>query len=95
MGRQPRCEPLVLIGSKDVSLISCVSQDDPPVMQVPGDNDTTVPIEHARNLHERLKTAGVNTELVVIEGANHGVAGAASQVTKQAEKFVREQLARP
>jgi acetyl esterase/lipase len=77
---------------KDVSPITFVSQDDPPVMQVHGDNDIIVPIEHARNLHERLKSAGVKTELVVIERANHGVAGAGAQVTKQAEKFVREQL---
>jgi dipeptidyl aminopeptidase/acylaminoacyl peptidase len=59
---------------------------------VHGDGDATVPIEHARNLHERLKKAGVKTELVVIEGANHGVAGAGAQVTEQAERFVRAQL---
>jgi len=80
---------------KDVSPITFVSHDDPPIMQVHGDADTTVPIEHARNLHERLKSAGVKTELVVIKGANHGVAGAGSQVTEQAEKFVGAQLLRP
>ena len=80
---------------KDVSPISFVSQDDPPVMQVHGDKDNTVPIKHARNLHERLKSVGVKTELVIIEGANHGVAGAAPQVAKQAGTFVREQLLRP
>lgn len=80
---------------KDVSPISFASQDDPPVMQVHGDNDTTVPIEHARNLHERLKSVGVRSELVVIEGANHGVAGAGPQVAERAKEFVREQLLRP
>ena len=77
---------------KSVSPISFVSQDDPPVMQVHGDNDNTVPIKHARKLHERLKSAGVKTELVIIEGANHGVAGAGPQVAKQAATFVRERL---
>jgi acetyl esterase/lipase len=80
---------------KDVSPISFVSRDDPPVMQVHGDKDTTVPIEHARNLHERLKSVGVTSELVVIEGANHGVAGAGPQVTERAKTFVRERLLRP
>jgi len=80
---------------KDVSPISFVSQDDPPVMQVHGDNDTTVPIEHACNLHERLKSVGVKSELVVIDGANHRVAGAGPQVTERAKAFVREQLLRP
>jgi acetyl esterase/lipase len=76
----------------DVSPISFVSPDDPPIMQVHGDKDDIVPIEHARNMHERLKNAGVKAELVVIPGANHGVAGAGPQVTERAVTFVREQL---
>jgi len=79
----------------DVSPISFVSPDDPPIMQVHGDKDDIVPIEHARNLHERLKSAGVKTELVVIPGANHGVAGAGPQVTERPIRFVREQLRVP
>ena len=39
----------------DVSPISFVSPDDPPIMQVHGDKDDIVPIEHARNMHERLQ----------------------------------------
>jgi acetyl esterase/lipase len=80
---------------KDVSPISFASQDDPPIMQVHGDEDIIVPLQHARNLHERLQKVGVQTELVVIEGANHGVAGAGPGVTQQANTFVREQLLHP
>jgi dipeptidyl aminopeptidase/acylaminoacyl peptidase len=79
----------------DVSPISFVSRDDPPIMQVHGDKDTTVPIEHARKLHERLRSVGVTSELVVIEGANHGVAGAGPQAAKRARAFVRRQLLGP
>ena len=76
----------------DVSPISFASKDDPPVMQVHGDNDQIVPLKHARNMNERLKSVGVKTELVIIEGANHGVAGAGPQVAERATTFVREQL---
>lgn len=79
----------------DVSPISFVSKDDPPVLQIHGDKDDIVPIEHARNMAERLKSVGVKTELVVIAGANHGVAGAGPQVSERATAFVREQLLRP
>jgi acetyl esterase/lipase len=94
LGYEPRtpADEMDARAKKDVSPITFVSRDDPPVMQVHGDNDTIVPIEHARNLHERLKSVGVKTELVVIEGANHGVAGAGAPVTRQADKFVREHL---
>ncbi len=77
---------------KDVSPISFASQDDPPVMQVHGDKDGIVPLQHASNLHERLKRVGVKTELVIVPGANHGVAGAGPRVTDRARAFVREQL---
>ncbi len=35
---------------KDVSPITFASQDDPPIMQVHGDNDDIVPLQHASNL---------------------------------------------
>ena len=80
---------------EDVSPISFVSQDDPPVMQVHGDKDNIVPVEHALKMHERLKNAGVEAELVIIEGANHGVAGAGPRTAERAARFAREQLLQP
>lgn len=76
----------------DVSPISFASEDDPPIMQVHGDQDVIVPLKHAHNLHERLKKVGVKTELVVIEGGNHGLSGAGPPVAKRANTFVQEQL---
>jgi len=75
---------------RDVSPISFVSKDDPPVMQVHGDKDNIVPIKHARDMNERLKSVGVISELVVIQGGSHGVAGAGPQVSGRATSFVRE-----
>lgn len=77
---------------QDVSPISFVSNDDPPVMQVHGDQDDIVPIRHATIMNERLKSESVTSELVVIEGANHGVAGAGPEVTERAKAFVRDRL---
>jgi acetyl esterase/lipase len=61
-----------------VSPITYVSADDPPVLQVHGSADDIVPIEHARNLDARLRASKVDAELYVVEGGNHGVAGAAN-----------------
>ena len=79
----------------DVSPISFASADDPPVMQVHGDKDDIVPIEHAQNMNQRLKKLGVQSELVIVEGGNHGVAGAGPQVSERAAGFVRKQLILP
>ena len=77
---------------KDVSPISFASKDDPPIMQVHGDKDDIVPIQHAANLHQKLKTLGVESELVVIPGGNHGVAGAGRDTSQRATTFVRQHL---
>lgn len=77
---------------KNVSPISFATKDDPPVMQVHGDKDVIVPIEHAQKLHQKLEAIGVDSELVVIPGGNHGVAGAGDQVSKRALEFVTKQL---
>ncbi|MGD9855678.1 MAG: alpha/beta hydrolase fold domain-containing protein, partial [Planctomycetaceae bacterium] len=80
---------------KDVSPISFASEDDPPVMQVHGDLDDVVPLEHAQHLHARLQSVGVPSELVIIEDAKHNVAGAAPAVSVRAAAFVREKLLAP
>ena len=47
-----------------------------PTMTVHGTKDTYVNYEHALWLTERLKAAGVDNELVTIEGVGHGFKGA-------------------
>lgn len=76
----------------DVSPITFASQDDPPVMLIHGDQDDVVPIEHARNLTERLKAAGGTVELVVVEGGGHGEGLITDHEEKIIAAFVRNQL---
>lgn len=80
---------------KDVSPISFVSKDDPPIMQVHGDKDVIVPLKHASNLHEKLQSTGIKAELVVIPDGNHGVSGAGGPVAKRPAAFVQQYLLSP
>ena len=48
----------------------------------------------AQNMDERLKSVGVKSELVVIEGASHSVAGAGPQVSERATAVSREPMHR-
>lgn len=77
---------------KDVSPISFASKDDPPLMQVHGDQDVIVPVRHAQKLHEKLKEVGAPSQLVVVTGGNHSVAGARDEVSQRATEFVRRHL---
>lgn len=75
---------------KDVSPITFVSDDDPPMMIIHGDADQIVPVQHARRLYRELLAKKVESELVIVPGASHAVAGAGDAAfIKRAEEFVR------
>jgi acetyl esterase/lipase len=57
------------------SPIHYVSKDDPPFLIIHGEDDSTVPVTQAESLAAALKGAGVKTELEVVSGRRHGVAG--------------------
>lgn len=55
-----------------VSPIVHVSSDDPPTLLVHGDADALVDLNNSELIHAAFRSAGVETDLVVIEGAGHG-----------------------
>lgn len=57
------------------SPLNYISADAPPFMIIHGTEDTTVPLEQSTLLAERLRSAGVPTELIVVKGAGHGLSG--------------------
>ncbi len=80
---------------KDVSPVSFVSEDDPPMLIVHGDADRIVPIEHAKVLEAALKKAGVPVELHVVKGGRHAVAGAGGTGAVRADAYMRKRLGGP
>lgn len=80
---------------KDVSPLSFVSADDPPMLIVHGDADRIVPIEHAEVLEAALNKAGVSVELHVVKGGTHGVAGAGGKAAVRADAYMRKRLGAP
>ena len=57
--------------AKSVSPIFAVSEDDPPILLVHGDQDRLVDIEHSERIRDALKNEEVPVYLEVIEGAGH------------------------
>lgn len=49
-----------------------ITKDDPPFLIAHGDADKLVPVKQSQDLHEALKAAGVECELIVVKGAGHG-----------------------
>jgi acetyl esterase/lipase len=53
------------------SPIKQLSKDDPPLLIIHGTADTTTPLDQSTRLHEAATKAGVQSDLIVIEGAPH------------------------
>ena len=58
--------------AESVSPIFKVSDDDPPILLVHGDQDRLVEIEHSQRMRTALKKAGVPVHLEIVKGAGHG-----------------------
>lgn len=59
------------------SPVKYVTQDDPPVLTIHGDQDKLVPVEQAILLDQKMKAAGASHELLVLKGQGHGFGGEA------------------
>lgn len=51
------------------------TNDDAPALMIHGDLDKSVPISQSEEMREALEKAGVETDLLVIEGAGHAFRG--------------------
>lgn len=49
-----------------------VSSDDPPAIFFLGDQDTLIPVETAHSFQKKMKAAGIECEVVIFEGMEHG-----------------------
>ncbi len=60
---------------ESVSPVAHVSSEDAPTLLVHGDKDATVPLRNSVRMRDALQKSGVETELIVMEGAGHAFPG--------------------
>jgi acetyl esterase/lipase len=65
-------EDRILEIGKQISPVNHATDDDPPTLIIHGDADALVPIQQAELIVDKLKKAGVESQLVVKKGASHG-----------------------
>jgi acetyl esterase/lipase len=58
--------------AEGISPVLYASPDDPPTLIVHGDADRLVPVSHGERMYAALQAAGVESELVIIPGGDHG-----------------------
>ncbi len=69
---------------KAASPINYVTNDDPPVLTLHGDQDDLVNIEQARMLDAKMKAVGVSHTLLELKGQGHGFDANTQKITSKA-----------
>lgn len=72
---------------RQISPVTHVDADDPPVLLIHGDADQLVPIQQSERVIEALDEAGVEAKLVVEPGAGHGWPGLLDDLETLADWF--------
>jgi len=70
MGKLPGTAALELTTASPVTY---VTSDDPPFLIIHGEKDGYAPVEQARELDAKLKTAGVASTLIIVQGGQHSL----------------------
>jgi acetyl esterase/lipase len=78
-------QPHRLALATQVSPLTWVRKNSPPVITVHGDSDPVVPYRHALALHRALDQSGVRHKLLTVPGGRHGEFGDAHVVRAQAD----------
>jgi acetyl esterase/lipase len=60
---------------REASPITYVSKDDPPFLEILGDQDEYIPFSEATNLQTALQKVGVRCDIIRIPGGKHGTWG--------------------
>jgi acetyl esterase/lipase len=60
---------------REASPITYVSKDDPPFLEILGDQDEYIPFSEATNLQSALQKVGVRCDIIRIPGGKHGTGG--------------------
>jgi len=58
---------------KTASPINYVNEDDPPLLLIHGELDTTVPYDHSEQIYQAYQQAGLEAELIKVSNAGHGL----------------------
>ena len=56
---------------REVSPVNYLSKNNPPLLMVQGDGDTTIPVHHAHHMGQKAKTIGSPVNIMIIKNAGH------------------------
>ncbi|MEJ0022519.1 MAG: alpha/beta hydrolase [Alphaproteobacteria bacterium] len=74
--------------ARQASPVTHIDANDPPMLIVHGEADKTIPVSQSRVLYAALKAKGVDADLLILPGLDHGFVGASPEANIATNKMV-------
>ena len=82
---------------REMSPVSYLTKDSPPLLMIQGDKDTTIPVKQAYRMQEALKTIDAPVEVLIVKNAGHNwrsvdapIQPTRSEIIKRTIQFLRD-----
>lgn len=56
---------------REMSPVHYLKKDSPPLLMIQGDQDTTIPVKHARHMNQRAQELQAPVEILIVKNAGH------------------------
>lgn len=90
-----------LAAYREVRPVNYLQPNSPPLLMIQGDQDTTIPVHHARYMKERADAVKAPVEILIVQNAGHNwrkAGGALSpsldEIAEKTAEFMKQQLAK-
>lgn len=78
---------------REISPVTYLKADSPPLLMIQGDKDTTIPVHHARYMQQRAEAIHAPVEIVIVENAEHNWRSVDGDITPTRDEIIEKTIA--
>jgi len=77
----------------EMSPVNYLKSDSPPLFLIQGEEDTTIPVKHARHMKKRAAELQAPVEILIVKNSGHNWRKVGAEIEPSREEIIRESLA--
>ena len=78
---------------EEMSPVIYLQKDSPPLFMIQGDQDTTIPVKHARHMEEKAEELSSPVEVLIVKNAGHNWRKVDADIEPSKEKILEASVA--
>ncbi|WPJ96305.1 alpha/beta hydrolase [Coraliomargarita algicola] len=77
---------------REMSPVSYLTSDSPPLLMLQGDQDTTIPVKQAYRMQEALETIPAPVEIVIVKNAGHNWRSVGAPIDPSRDEIIQQTI---